>query len=117
MRPVGDRIREACMALEQHGPMGRSSICDHVDGVKPTNMSKYCSRAVRLGLMTVDRGLNTMENYSVFTVVPEWQDIVDKRVATKPAAKAPTPVVQKTQYGSAPSWAGVCNVFNMGGRA
>ena len=108
MRPVGERIREACMTLEQHGPMGRASICDHLDGVKATHMGKYCARAVKLGLMTVDRGLNTMENYSVFTVVPEWRDIVDKRGSTKPAAKAPKPVVKKTR------WAGISSVFHMG---
>lgn len=106
-RPIGERIREACQILEQHGPMGSRSICDLMDGVEPANAGKYCLRAVGLGLMTVERGRQSKYNYSVFTVVPGWRELADKRRTTKLPAPKPRKAPSQTR------WAGTSSIFGM----
>ena len=105
-RSVGNRIREACQILETHGPMGSRSICDRMADVSPENAGKYCLRAVGLGLMTVERGRQSKYNYSVFTVVPNWRDLVDKRRTTRLPAPKPRNPIQR-------GWAGIRSVFGM----
>lgn len=83
MRTPGKRIRQACEVLEKFGPMGASSLCDHIPDVQPSNMGKYCSRAVGLGLMTVERGLRNRSNYSIYTVVPNWKEFAEKNQTTR----------------------------------
>lgn len=105
-RTVGTRIREACQILETHGPMGSRSICDLMTDVESTNAGKYCLRAVGLGLMTVERGRQSKYNYSIFTVVPNWRELADKRRTTK--LPAPKPRKEPTR------WAGIGSIFQMG---
>ena len=105
-RPIGARIRDVCAALEQYGPMGGSGLCDKINGIERSNMGKYCSRAVGLGLLTVERGLRQRTNYSVFTVVPGWRDIADKRRTTRI-----TPVPQPP---ARTRWTGISSIFNIG---
>lgn len=109
---VGKHIRNICATLEEHGPMGSRSLCDYLVGIEPSNMGKYCSRGVGLGLLTVERGLRSRRNYSVFTVVPGWQDMADQRRTTKLPAPTPRKVSPiKTR------WSGVSSIFNLGASA
>ncbi len=105
--PIGRRIREACALLESIGPCGATALCDHLTDVEPSNMGKYCSRAVGLGLMTVERGIHGRVKYSTFTVVPGWREIADMRrtTAPKPAQRQSSP------------WLGVSSIFQMGALA
>lgn len=101
--PIGQRIRSACELLEQVGPSGANALCDHLTDVEPSNMGKYCSRAVGLGLMTVERGIRGRVQYSIFTVVPGWREIADMRRTT-----AFRPSQQPSR------WQGVASIFQMG---
>ena len=101
--PIGQRIRAACELLEQVGPSGANALCHHLTDVEPSNMGKYCSRAVGLGLMTVERGIRGRVQYSIFTVVPGWREIADMRRTT---------AVRKSQQPS--RWQGVASIFQMG---
>lgn len=106
-RPIGERIRSVCAALEQYGPMGVSGLCDKINGVERSNMGKYCSRAVGLGLLTVERGLSHRSNYSVYHVVPEWREFIEQRRTTR-IKVAQVPACERTR------WTGVASVFGMG---
>lgn len=109
-RPIGIRIMQACELLEKHGPMGATSLCDYAPDVEPGNMGKYCSRAVGLGMMTVERGLRNKSNYSVYTVVNGWREIAKERRTTKKAAVQP-----RAEPVRAPNrWANISSIFQMG---
>lgn len=85
-RKVGARIREVLEAVES-GALTKPQI--HARLVRPmesSNLGKYCSRAVGLRLMTVDRSKWPME----FHVVPDWRLRADesgcnKRQSSKPS--------------------------------
>jgi hypothetical protein len=104
---IGKRIRQACEILEKLGPSGSRTLADHID-INPENCGKYCSRAVGHGLMTVERGLGSRSNYSVFTVVPEWREILARR--------DPKPKVIKVAAIPRTRWTGIASVFQMGAR-
>ena len=109
---VGKHIRNICTTLEEHGSMGSRHLCDYLTGIEASNMGKYCSRGVGLGLLTVEHGLGSRCNYSVFTVVPGWLEMADQRRTTKLPAPTPRVVtVTKTR------WSGVSSIFNMGASA
>ena len=107
-RPIGERIRSVCAALEQYGPMGVIGLCEKINGVERSNMGKYCSRAVGLGLLTVERGLRHRANYSVFVVVEGWREIAQERRTTKQKPVQHRPVAPKGR------WAGISSVFQIG---
>lgn len=106
--PVGQRIREACELLQKMGPASASELCEHLDDAEASNVGKYCSRAVGLGLMTVKRGLDGKRPYAIFTVVPNWREVADLRRTT--AMKAPAPARLSR-------WNGVSSIFQMGAQA
>lgn len=101
---IGRRIRDVCALLEEIGPSGSLSLCDHIDDVEPSNMGKYCARAARQGLVTVSFGVRGRVKYSIYTVVPGWREIADMRmpIAKKPERHEPT------------RWRGVASVFQIG---
>lgn len=101
--PIGKRIREACEALEQFGPSTGSALCVHIPDVEPSNMGKYCARAVVQGLMTVDR---SHAPYVIYSVVPDWREIADARMIVAKVER-----VQPVQFSR---WRGVNSVFQMG---
>lgn len=106
-RPVGNHIRNICASIEESGPSGIKAVRERFPEIEYSNASKYCSRAVGLGLMTVERGRGSKASYCVFTVVPGWREMAEKRRTTKlPPA---TPRVAK-----ATRWQGVNSVFSIG---
>ena len=106
-RPIGNHIRNICAKLEEIGPAGTRELRTHFPKIEATNMSKYCSRAVGLGLMTVKLGNSKSNDFSVFSVMPDWRDLVDKRKTTKLKPPKPRPVAQS-------KWQGVNSIFSMG---
>jgi hypothetical protein len=85
MRPVGQHIRAVLAILDDHGPMTYRETWAHYPCVEMTNVRKYLSRAVAMGLATVDREAFP----SRFSVIPGWRAIVDKPKPPKKEAKAP----------------------------
>lgn len=100
--PVGQHIRKICTVLEQIGPSATRALCDRIEEIEQYNMGKYCSRAVGLGLMTVERGLRGRVPFTVFAVVPGWRKIVEAR----------EPVNERQQLRSC-NWGGVASIFQM----
>lgn len=74
-RPIGQRIRQACEIVEMYGPCGYAIISTET-GIVATNASKYCVRAVNLGLMTVQKPgkRGQKSNFAIYSVVPGWRD-------------------------------------------
>ena len=107
-RPIGDRIKDACEVLERIGPASTRAICQHLPDVEQSNMAKYCSRAVGLGLMGVERGKRSRVNFTIFTVKPDWRVTVEERGTDLPK---PEPDIRESK------WFGVSSVFSMVGTA
>lgn len=85
-RPIGARIREVLSIVEAMGTATVSQVRPRLTGgVEHSNAARYCSRAVGLGLMTVDRDKKPM----VFTPVNGWRQLIEEREAAEPVAKEP----------------------------
>lgn len=106
-RPIGQRIRQACEIVEMYGPCGYAIISTET-GIVATNASKYCVRAVNLGLMTVDKPgkRGQKSNFAIYSVVPGWRD---KLAAKKKLIDKPRPVIQEAKTA-------ISFVFNLGVR-
>ena len=106
-RPIGQRIRQACEIVEMYGPCGYAVISTET-GIVPTNASKYCVRAVNLGLMTVDKPgkRGQKSNFAIYSVVPGWRD---KLAAKKKLIDKPRPIIQEAKTV-------ISFVFNLGVR-
>lgn len=74
MRPIGNRIRQACEIVEQIGPCCYADVHKHMDGVIRRNAGEYCDRAVFHGLMTVDRTGKPAK----YSVVIGWREMLEK---------------------------------------
>ena len=96
-------IRAVCKVLEHIGPSGARDLLTHLPHIEASNLGRYCSRAVGLGMMTRTEGLRGKVKYSIFTVVPDWEVIAGQRRTTK----------LKPMPASRPSWYGVSSVFGM----
>jgi hypothetical protein len=87
-RPIGDRIREVLTIAESMGGATAPQIRPHMEGgVEKSNAAKYCSRAVGLRLMTVDRTQRPM----VYRPVEGWRDKIQERPVHVPRPAAPRP--------------------------
>lgn len=71
-RKVGRRIPEVLAALALLGQDTSWNVAKLLPGDDPTNVGKYLSRAVGLGLATVDRGCGP----ALFACVPGWHELV-----------------------------------------
>lgn len=108
-RPVGERVREICEILNVEGPMGMSDLLFFMPHVERSNLGKYCSRGVGLGLLTVERKTGARENRHVWSVVPGWREMIEQRRTTRLKPIEPKPAKQTR-------WSGVSSVFGMGAR-
>lgn len=100
-RKAGQRIRDICEQLEQSGPQGISDLRAAFPEVERSNLGKYCSRGIGLGLITAE----TYAYRRTFTVAHDWREIADRRRTTKEA-------VQETAHTS--KWYGVNSIFSIG---
>lgn len=68
----GDRIQEVCEIVSNMGKATSAQVRSRMTGLpSSSNAAKYCSRAVGLGLMTVDQNASPM----VYRVVTDWREI------------------------------------------
>tara|TARA_R110000868_G_C10739092_1_gene752228 strand:- start:178 stop:513 length:336 start_codon:yes stop_codon:yes gene_type:complete len=73
---LGARIIEVCEILEEFGPAGTGDIAQEMaltESGEVSNAGKYCSRAVKMGLMTVAKS-PVGYHYNVYTVKPDWRN-------------------------------------------
>ena len=85
--------------------MGITDLRFFMPHIERSSIGKYCSRAVGLGLLTVERKTGARENRHVWTVVPEWRELIEQRRTTKTKPEA---TAKRTR------WTGVSSVFSMG---
>lgn len=104
-RPVGNHIRAICTVLEEIGPATTRQIFEKTDGISVENVGKYASRAVGLGMASVQVGSRKPKDCNVYTVNPDWMAIAGQRRTTR---LKPMPVDRPTK------WRGVNSVFQMG---
>ncbi len=114
-RRVGARVRQICQVLQDMGPSGRASIAEHLPDIAPSNLGKYCARAVAMGLLRVEPGLGHKAHYSVYSVAANWRELADKRCAR---VKAITELeVRQAQALATPAktrWSGISSIFQLG---
>ena len=80
VRPIGQRIRQCLAVLDTNqAPMTAREVWQHLEGVSIENSSKYCVRAVELGLMTVNR--ETRHNQ--FQCVGGWKLKLEQRQSNR----------------------------------
>jgi hypothetical protein len=98
-RPIGANIRAACTVLERLGPSTANQVRAQLPGVNADNMRTYLTRAVGLGLVTVNRS-----RANTYTVAPDWDA---KAAEVIPEPPPPKPIKRGR-------WYGVNSVFSMG---
>ena len=103
MRLIGNKIRSACEMMEAEGSMSGAEMARRL-GIVAQNGGKYCSRAVGLGLMTVERWEENNKKYAEYSIVPEWREIVLRQKVRKIDAQI---VHEPTR------WTGVNSVWGM----
>jgi hypothetical protein len=54
-RPIGRRIKQVFEVVEKFGPCSAAQVHKHMPEIDIENVHKYCSRAVGLRLLDVDR--------------------------------------------------------------
>jgi hypothetical protein len=80
-RPVGKRILQCRDFIERIGPSTAAQVHQHIQEIDIENVHKYCSRAVGLRLLSVDRSGR-----------PKIFRVVDKSVANVEPGPEPEPV-------------------------
>lgn len=86
-RPIGGRIVQVCGIVQRIGPCTARQVAQWMEGVEPTNVDKYCSRAVGFRLMTVERCYPKL-----YRVAPDWQEVLAAQFTpAKPLIPAPLP--------------------------
>ena len=111
-RKVGQRVRQICQILQDIGPSGRASIRDHMPDIEPSNMGKYCARAVAMGLLTVEPGLGHKSNYSIYSAVSNWRELADTRGARVKAMEQRE--ADQREQGPKSCWSGIGSIFQLG---
>lgn len=89
-RKVGARILRCCEIVEQLGPSTARQVSAHMPEIDIENVHKYCSRAVGLRLLDVDR-----------SGFPKVFRIVDKSVVNVepgPEPEAMPEIMPETHY-------------------
>ncbi len=81
-QPIGRRVLQACEIVRKIGPSTTRQVAAHMPDLQIDCVHKYCSRAVGLGLLTVDR-----------SVFPKQYTVVDKIVDREPKER-PRPVIR-----------------------
>lgn len=114
---VGERILEVCEILEELGPGGSGDVAKLMgltaEGkiVGGANASKYCARAVEMGLLTVDKSpINNHSHYNIYTVAPDWRERIKGKtkyaVRAKPYAR---PAIKRGVFSFASSIFGLAS--------
>tara|TARA_R110000868_G_C10480992_1_gene729285 strand:+ start:239 stop:574 length:336 start_codon:yes stop_codon:yes gene_type:complete len=108
---VGARIIEVCEILEEFGPSGTGEIAQEMaltESGEVSNAGKYCSRAVKMGLMTVAKS-PVGYGYNVFTVKPDWRNrIKGDNHSVKQERPNPSPIAKPGMFSHVSSIFRVC---------
>ena len=107
-RPIGTRIIQACRQIAAHGPIGYHAVCKIMPQENIANVEKYCTLAVKLGLLSVDRKFFPMR----YSVVAGWEDRLNAR-PHKPRPKKEKAIMQKPAY-QLPNIPRVASVWDLG---
>lgn len=91
-RAVGKRIFQACCAVERFGVCGSGDVQACME-VELSNVIKYLSRGVGLGLLTVSRESRPHQ----FRVVPGWREKVKPIARVQPYVVRPAKTMQTTR--------------------
>lgn len=92
-RPVGNRIRQVLEVVDAAGPSTVREILPRLVGVEVTNASKYCRRAVALGLMQA-AGEQRPARYAA---APGWRERLAPRKHRTKSITQPAPAAGVTQ--------------------
>lgn len=105
-RSVGQRIRQVCAIAASIGPCTYKQVYAQMTDIALPNASKYLSRAVGLGLMTVERSERPGKGHpAIFTVVPGWELLLDRHATTR--------IVKRVRKVPVSRWEGVSSVWGM----
>ena len=99
---VGKSMRRIIRILQEVGPCGRASVHDHYQEISRHQVSKYLDRATVMGLVTVEKGLGSKANYSVYKAVDNWEYLADARKTKHLPVRNPP---------SRTFWSGISSVF------
>jgi len=69
---IGWRVVEACGIVHRLGGCTTGQVGEWMAGVEQSNVDRYCSRAVGLGLMTVDRTVYPKQ----YRMASAWQHVL-----------------------------------------
>lgn len=99
MRPIGKRIREVCAILEAAAaPMSYMQVHEQMPIDDSLNSYKYCMRAARRGMVSVDKSSKPMR----FSIIAGWRDKTgdkSRKLAVRKREK-PAPADPKTLVNS-----------------
>lgn len=107
-RPIGDRIRLVCQVLEKTGPLGIAGLRKKFPEMEPSNLFKYCNRAVLLGLVDVDDS----GTRRIYAVKQDWAAIIKTRNPNKKPAPVLKPIVTKYKGPMLTRWVGPMSHLN-----
>lgn len=90
-RPLGTKIIDACAFIGERGQAFAHELSPVLE-MQTTNVCKILTRAVRHGLMTIDRSTRPQ----TFRVVPDWRERAariggERKLATPPVLRATQP--------------------------
>jgi hypothetical protein len=85
-RPIGRRIKQVFEVVEKFGPCSAAQVHAHIPDIQIENVHKYCSRAVGLRLLSVDRQRR-----------PKLYRVVDKSVVNDQPEPAKAPEIHHLQ--------------------
>ena len=107
-RPIGERITSVCQVLEKTGPSGIAGLRKKFPEMEPSNLFKYCNKAVAHGLVEVDDS----GTRRLYTVKPEWSAIIKTRNLKKVPPPVVKPIVIKYKGPILTRWVGPMSHLN-----
>lgn len=107
-RPIGERIRSVCQVLEKTGPLGIAGLRKKFPEMEPSNLFKYCNRAVAHGLVDVDDS----GPRRIYKVKQDWAAIIKTRNLKKVPPPVLKPIVTKYKGPMLTRWVGAMSYLN-----
>lgn len=105
-RLIGERIRSVCQVLEKTGPLGIAGLRKKFPEMEPSNLFKYCNRAVLHGLVDVDDS----GPRRIYKVRKDWEELIKTRNPNK--VPPPKPIVTKYKGPMLTRWVGPMSHLN-----
>lgn len=79
-KPIGQRIRSVCAALEKHGPSTAKALHALEPQITAADVTKYARRAAAFGFVAIDR--STWPH--TYAANPRWLFMADQRTKVVP---------------------------------